>query len=91
MKYIIWTIVIWNFITFIMIGMDKYFAIRSKRRISEMTLIGCSFALGGIGVFAGMHTFRHKTRKARFIILVPISIVINAVAYVGIYTIFATK
>lgn len=91
MKYIIEAIFVWNLITFIMMGLDKYFAIHEKRRIAEKTLIGSAFALGGIGVFAGMHVFRHKTKKAKFIILVPISIVINLVAYVGLYTIICGK
>lgn len=91
MKYIIGAVLIWNLITFLMMGLDKYFAKKEKRRIAETTLIGSAFVLGGIGTFIGMYAFRHKTKTAKFLILVPLSIVINIVAFVGLYTIFSPK
>ena len=89
MKYIIITLIIWNIITFAMMGIDKLKAIRGKKRISEATLIGTAFLLGGIGSLLGMVIFHHKTRKAKFLIMIPLSVVINIVAFVGIYTIFS--
>ena len=52
-------------------GLDKYFAIKNMNRISEKTLLTLAF-FGGIGIWCGMYMFRHKTRKARFYIGVPI-------------------
>ena len=78
----------WNLITFFMMGIDKLLAKKDKRRISEATLLGCAFFFGGFGVCAGMYVWRHKTRKKKFLFLVPLSIIINVVAYVGLHTIF---
>ena len=88
MKYLVIVLLAWNVITFFMMGVDKFLARKDKRRISEATLLGCAFFLGGIGVCAGMYVWHHRTRKKKFIILVPLSIIINIVAYVGLHTIF---
>lgn len=74
---ILFIILIWNIITFMLMKIDKYKAIKGKRRISEKTLFISAFMLGGIGVFAGMYTFRHKTKHWSFKILVPLAIIFN--------------
>ena len=88
MKEIIIALLIWNIVTFLLMGIDKYKAVKGKRRISEATLIGVSFALGATGSIVGALVFRHKTKKAKFIILLQISMIINIAAFVGIYTMF---
>jgi uncharacterized membrane protein YsdA (DUF1294 family) len=49
---------------------------RSRRegaeRISEGMLFFLAAAFGSLGVYAGMFTFRHKTRKWYFIIGIPL-------------------
>ena len=45
MKYLIIYLVIINIITFIIFGLDKYFAIKNKFRISEATLF-CLYIMG---------------------------------------------
>ena len=77
----------WNVLTFLLMGLDKLLAIWGKRRIPESTLLGSAFLLGAFGSAAGALLFHHKGRKAKFIILLPIAVVINAVAFVGLYTI----
>ena len=86
-EIIVIVLLIYNLITFLLMGIDKFIAIKGKRRISEATLIVSAYTLGGIGVFLGMLVFRHKTKKAKFLILVPIAVILNAVAFVGIYAI----
>ena len=69
-------------------GIDKAKSKREgARRIPEANLIGTAFALGAIGSFAGMMVFHHKTKHAKFIILEPIAIIVNVVAYVGLWVI----
>lgn len=65
-----------NMIAFAVYGADKHRAVRRRWRISEATLILISFLGGGIGALAGMLFFHHKTRKWKFRILVPLSILI---------------
>ncbi|MBR4891235.1 MAG: DUF1294 domain-containing protein [Clostridia bacterium] len=70
---------IWNVIVCLIYGVDKILAIKDAHRISEKTLILCAFIFGGIGAFAGMMLFRHKTAKTKFKILVPFACIFNAV------------
>ncbi len=65
-----------NILSFILMGWDKYCAIKNKWRIREKTLLGLSIIGGGIGIYLGMKTFRHKTQKPIFQILVPITVII---------------
>ncbi len=66
-----------SFITFIMFGVDKYRAKHNCLRISELALL-CFAALGGaIGAILGMFVFRHKIRKPRFIVGIPILVIIQ--------------
>lgn len=58
-----------NIITFFLYGIDKHFAIKNMRRISEYTLFVFSFFGGGIGAIIGMKVFHHKTKKLCFWIL----------------------
>ena len=73
MKYYLLII---NIITFIIYGIDKYKSIKHKYRISEATLIILAILGGSIGAFLGMITFHHKTQKKKFIILIPIILLI---------------
>ena len=75
----------WNVITFLLYGIDKLCALIGMRRITEELLLVSAFLLGGIGAGIGMILFRHKIRKMKFCILIPVSVVINLVIYAGIY------
>ena len=55
-----------NILSFLNIWLDKSLAGRSVVRIPEGVLVFLCFAGGVIGHLAGMHIFRHKTRKASF-------------------------
>ena len=76
-KYIL-LFVLWNVLVAIIYGVDKSKAQRGTWRIPEKTLILLAFLGGGIGAFAGMHLFHHKTKKNLFKIGVPICILCNA-------------
>ena len=69
--------IIWNAAVFVMYGIDKYRAIRGEWRISELTLIISAFLMGGFGALTAMACFRHKTRKLKFRILIPIAAAAN--------------
>lgn len=57
-----------NLLSFGAFGVDKYKAIKQKRRISELDLLVVT-ALGGfIGSIGGMTLFKHKTIKSTFLI-----------------------
>lgn len=56
---------------FLMMGYDKFQSIRGGWRISEKALLTMAI-FGGVGVWAGMYVFRHKTKKPKFYIGVPV-------------------
>ncbi len=60
-----------NFIVFLIYGIDKAKARRGSFRISEAALLFAA-VLGAPGALLGMIVFHHKTRKAKFVVLVPL-------------------
>ena len=66
-----------NLIAFAMYGLDKQRAIKDKWRIPEKTLLLVALFGGGVGAFAGMQTFRHKTKHWKFLIGVPACILLH--------------
>ena len=51
---------------------DKKKAIKSKWRIPEKTIFIVTILGGGIGTIIGMYKFRHKTKKLKFTIGLPV-------------------
>jgi uncharacterized membrane protein YsdA (DUF1294 family) len=55
-----------NPVTFLVFGLDKFFATRNAQRVPEKVLFSLA-ALGGlVGALLGMLVFRHKTSKRSF-------------------------
>lgn len=66
-----------NLLSFIILGVDKYLAIKHKWRISEKTLL-VSFILGGyLGGGLGMVIWHHKTKKWYFKLLLVVAFIIH--------------
>ena len=55
-----------NAAAFALMFADKQKAIRGQWRIPEKVLLGVAVLGGSVGAIAGMYTFRHKTRHAKF-------------------------
>lgn len=72
-----------SLLTWILFGLDKWKAIHGKWRIRESTLLGLSLIGGAAGGLAGMYLFRHKIRKMRFRIGVPLMLLVQAA--LGLY------
>ncbi len=51
---------------FFLMGLDKSLAASGSLRVPEKVLFALALLGGGVGVFLGMHMFRHKTQKAAF-------------------------
>jgi len=67
-----------SIIGFIMMGMDKKKAEEHKWRISEKSLFLIAFIGGSAGVLLGMWFYHHKTRHIRFLIGIPLILLIQA-------------
>ena len=79
MSILIWYLSVINFTTWAAYGLDKGRAKSGKWRIPERTLLLLALIGGSLGALAGMIMFRHKTRKAKFFISVPVMFVVNCV------------
>lgn len=67
---------------------DKTLAVKRKRRISENFLFLGAFLLGSLGIYFGMFIFKHKTKKYKFYMGIPILIIIQLSLAFYLYTTF---
>lgn len=79
MRILMYYLIVVNVITWIIYGLDKWKARNGKQRIPERTLLLFTAAGGSAGAVAGMLMFRHKTRKAKFVVAVPVLLVVHCV------------
>lgn len=73
-----------NLISFLAMYIDKQKAKKGKRRIAEKTLFILVFLGGAIGGITGMYTFRHKTKKTRFVIGFPLILIFEVLTVIVI-------
>lgn len=69
--FIVYLIAI-NGICMCLFALDKQKAKHHRHRVSERVLWLSAFMGGAIGSFIGMKLFRHKTKKASFMIGIPL-------------------
>lgn len=85
LKVIAVVYVLWNGYVFMAMGRDKRRAKRHQWRIPEASLLLMGAALGGIGLYAGMKYFRHKTSHSKFLIGAPLLILSNVLVISFLY------
>lgn len=71
-------IIVINFLTFCLYGLDKKKAKKRRRRIPERILLGLAVLGGSGGALLGMITYRHKIRKVKFIYGIPIIFLVQS-------------
>ena len=81
LKNIIIYLVVINIVGFLAMFIDKEKAKRGAWRIPEKTLFLLTILGGGIGTITGMYLFRHKTKKLKFTVGLPV-ILITEVALI---------
>ncbi len=82
---IIYLIII-NIITFLSMLLDKKKAEKGKWRTKESTLIILALIGGSIGEIIGMFVWHHKTQKFKFLIGVPMIIVLQILIIILLVT-----
>ncbi|AET67017.1 putative membrane protein [Desulfosporosinus orientis DSM 765] len=78
---------LWNSYVFVAMWRDKRRAKLHRWRIPETRLLIMGAAFGGVGLYAGMKCFRHKTAHLKFVIGAPLLIVVN-LAMIGFFYYF---
>ncbi|NLC27810.1 MAG: DUF1294 domain-containing protein [Campylobacteraceae bacterium] len=54
--------------SFLLMGIDKYLAIKERKRIPEVLFASISLVGGVYGVWFGMWVFKHKFKDANFVL-----------------------
>ena len=73
-----------NFISFVIMGVDKYKARKRAWRIPESTLFVLALIGGSIGSIAGMHLFHHKTRHWYFLYGMPAILIVQVLIVIAL-------
>ncbi|MEY8426118.1 DUF1294 domain-containing protein [Lachnospiraceae bacterium 46-15] len=76
---LVWLYLLINAVVFVLYGVDKWKAEHHKWRISEAALLGAAL-FGVFGALLGMYFFRHKIRKPKFFIGVPLVMLLEIAA-----------
>lgn len=74
-----------NIVLFVVMGVDKYRAIRRRWRIPEATLFILALVGGACGGTVGMYSFRHKTKHWYFAVFFPLLALAQLVLYFIVY------
>jgi uncharacterized membrane protein YsdA (DUF1294 family) len=85
MRVILSVILIVNVLTFLLYGIDKWKAKRSRWRIPESVLLGMAAVGGSVGAWLGMRVWRHKTQHKKFRYGVPAILVAQIVLLVWFF------
>ena len=80
LQIIIYALFALNLITFIIYGIDKLKAKKSKWRIPESTLLLLAFIGGSIGAWLGLKVWRHKTQYKKFYIGIPLIMIAQVIS-----------
>ncbi len=82
LKNVIIYLIIINILGFLAMGLDKMKAKRGSWRIPENTLLMFTILGGGIGTIAGIYVFRHKTKKPKFTVGMPVILILEIILVV---------
>lgn len=69
-----------NVLAFSLMGADKSKARRGAWRIPEKVLFLAAIIGGSVGALLGMFTFRHKTKHLRFVLGLPVILLLQLTA-----------
>lgn len=79
-----------SLISIIVTMYDKKIAGTGKRRIPEATLLIWSAIGGSVAMYTTMHIIRHKTQHKKFMIGIPLIMILQA-ALIGVVCYFFVK
>ena len=79
-EMILIALLVFNGITFLVYGIDKWKAQHKRWRIPESTLLLLAALGGSIGAWTGMNVWHHKTQHRKFRYGVPAILLLQAAA-----------
>lgn len=81
MEYLVLYLGIINAFALAIMLIDKYKAKKKAWRIPEAVLMTVAALGGSLGVLFGMYSARHKTRKPKFAVGVPLLLLLHIVLF----------
>lgn len=75
----IYYLLVINLISLFIMKLDKYKAINHQYRVSESMLMMLAIVGGSVGIYLGMYMFKHKTKKIKFYLGVPLIMIIQCI------------
>lgn len=82
MKYLFCYLLIINALSFALMLSDKLKAKKHRWRIPEVLLMLIAAIGGSVGMLAGMHLFRHKTKHPKFTVGVPCILAVQVILFI---------
>ncbi len=79
-----------NLVAIVITAWDKHAAKAGMRRVPEATLLWIAFFGGSAAMLGTMKLIRHKTRKAKFMVGIPLIMVLQVLA-VGGFLLWQTR
>ena len=77
MKFLLIYILAINLYGIFVMYSDKKKSQKKSWRTPESTLFAIAFAFGALGIFMGMRLFRHKTKHNKFVIGIPLILIVE--------------
>ena len=77
LEVILFFLMVYNISSVIICIFDKYQAKKGGRRVSEATLFALSILGGAVGMYITMRIIRHKTLHKRFMMGLPLIIILQ--------------
>lgn len=81
MDWVLQLLLTTNFVTFILVLLDKIAASARMRRVPEKVLYVATFFGGFIGMLLGIFLIRHKSRKTSFQFVVGVLVLLQMVIF----------
>ncbi len=91
MEYILLYLIIVSAISVIAVSFDKTAARNGENRISEKSLMALAVIGGGVAMYITMRIIHHKTRKNKFMVGIPVIVMLEVALTAIIYFNFFYK
>jgi uncharacterized membrane protein YsdA (DUF1294 family) len=77
MEYFLYYFLFINLVGIFVMYSDKKKSRKGKWRTPENNIFAIAIAYGALGIFMGMRLFRHKTKHNKFVIGIPLILIVE--------------
>ena len=77
MEYFLYYLLFINLVGIFVMYSDKKKSRKGKWRTPENNIFAIAIAYGALGIFMGMRLFRHKTKHNKFVIGIPLILIVE--------------